>query len=70
MLRVTIWDHAFEPLAPIETTFVSYVNDESYGIPPLMGPAREGQTRATEGQSVLYLNLSKTTAHHIERISA
>lgn len=40
--------------------FVSIVNDETHGIPPLIGPPgpKSPPTRAAIGQKVLYINTS------------
>lgn len=54
MLEVILYDDQGVPSEPIETTYVSLVSPETWGVPPLVAP-KSGSTRARVGETVLYV---------------
>ena len=74
MLRVTVYAlrNADDPKIDPEGTeyseidYVSLVNNETYGPPALIAPAREG-ARARVGDRVLYINTALVPLFEIER---
>lgn len=68
MLRVRILDPQGKEVVVPEVSYVSLVNPESYGPPPLVAP-REGQRPlARVGDTVLYINTGVVPAFEIERL--
>ncbi len=70
MLRVKLFsiDADTGELAPGEehyTDYVSLVNSESFGKPPLIAPGNDQTARA--GDEVLYINTSLVSAFSIKR---
>ena len=70
MLEVVFYDQAGVELETHEDVhYVSLVNNDTYGPPPLIAPGREGKTVAEIGDCVLFINTSIVPAFTIERIS-
>jgi hypothetical protein len=74
-LRVTLFTASLEADdVPFEVDYVSLYNGGTHGPPALVAPGREkGEnvpTRASLGDSVLYINTSLVPAFEIERYRA
>ena len=52
----------------VEVDYVSFVNGDTFGPPPLIAPAREG-ARASAGEKVLYVNTHLVPLIEVERLA-
>lgn len=70
-LRVTLYfDAENEPEVLEDVDYVSFINESTYGPPPLIAPAkRPEEPRAGAGDSVLYVNTNLVPAVQIERLN-
>lgn len=67
MLGVTLYGQdRTQPPIEVEVDYVSFVNADTYGPPPLIAPG--DNRRANEGEVVLYINTSVVPAFEIERL--
>ena len=51
-----------------EVDYVSLVNSDTFGAPPLIAPKEGQRPLASEGQTVLFVNTSVVQAFEIERL--
>lgn len=68
MLRVRLLDTQGEEVLVTEVDFVSLVNSDTFGAPPLIAPKEGQRPLARVGQSVLFINTSVVQAFEIERL--
>ena len=71
MLEVTIYDAEGKQTAEFESVdFVSIVNKDTYGAPPLIAPSKDNpRPLAQINDRVLYINTQLVPLFEIERIS-
>jgi hypothetical protein len=71
VLEVTIYDAEGKETAVVESVdFVSIVNKDTYGAPPLIAPSKDSpRPLAQVGDRVLYINTEHVPMFEIERIS-
>lgn len=69
MLSVTIYADLGDPDPQVftEVDYVSLVNDETYGPPPLIAPNRGDAPLAKVGDRVMYINTHLVPLFEIER---
>ncbi len=54
---------------PFETDYVSIVNRDTFGPPPLIAPKEGQRPLASVGQRVLFVNTAVIEAFVVERVS-
>lgn len=70
MLEVVIYNATGEKATTLEDVdFVSLVNNETFGPPPLVAPNRGEQPLAKLEERVLYINTSVVPMFEIVRVS-